>query len=239
MSASIYDPTPAPMAPARAPIISLSHVSRVYDMGHIAVPALDDVSLDVHEGEFLAIVGPSGSGKSTMMNILGCLDRPTAGTYSLAGTAVQSLDDDALAKVRSRTIGFVFQSYNLLPRTTALENVATPLLYQGVRGAERRRRAAAALERLGLADRMTHEPTELSGGQQQRVAVARAIVTEPALILADEPTGNLDSRAGADVMALFRELNAAGRTIVLITHDAEVAAAAGRQIHLHDGRVAA
>jgi putative ABC transport system ATP-binding protein len=174
-----------------------------------------------------------------MMNILGCLDRPTAGTYSLAGTAVQSLDDNALARVRSRTIGFVFQSYNLLPRTTALDNVATPLLYQGVRGAERRRRATAALERLGLADRLEHEPTELSGGQQQRVAVARAIVTEPALILADEPTGNLDSHAGAEVLALFRELNASGRTIVLITHDAEVAAAAGRQIHLRDGRVAA
>ena len=222
-----------------AAIISLTHVSRVYEMGHVAVPALDDVSIDVEEGEFLAIVGPSGSGKSTMMNILGCLDRPTAGTYSLAGTAVQSLGDDALARVRSRTIGFVFQSYNLLPRTTALDNVATPLLYQGVRGTERRRRAAAALERLGLGDRMDHEPTELSGGQQQRVAVARAIVTEPALILADEPTGNLDSHAGADVLALFRELNAAGRTIVLITHDAGVAGAAGRQIHLRDGRVAA
>jgi putative ABC transport system ATP-binding protein len=222
-----------------APIISLSHVSRIYDMGHIAVPALDDVSLEVQEGEFVAIVGPSGSGKSTMMNILGCLDRPTSGTYALAGTAVQSLDDNALAKVCSRTIGFVFQSYNLLPRTTALDNVATPLLYQGVRGAERRRRAVAALERLGLGDRIGHEPTELSGGQQQRVAVARAIVTEPALILADEPTGNLDSHAGAEVMALFHELNAAGRTIVLITHDQDVAATAGRQVHLRDGRVAA
>jgi putative ABC transport system ATP-binding protein len=222
-----------------APIISLSHVSRIYDMGHIAVPALDDVSLEVREGEFVAIVGPSGSGKSTMMNILGCLDRPTSGTYALAGTAVQSLDDNALAKVRSRTIGFVFQSYNLLPRTTALDNVATPLLYQGVRGADRRRRAVAALERLGLGDRIGHEPTELSGGQQQRVAVARAIVTEPALILADEPTGNLDSHAGAEVMALFHELNAAGRTIVLITHDQDVAATAGRQVHLRDGRVAA
>jgi putative ABC transport system ATP-binding protein len=222
-----------------APIISLIRVSRIYHMGHIAVPALDDVSLDVHEGEFVAIVGPSGSGKSTMMNILGCLDRPTSGTYALAGTAVQSLDDNALARVRSRTIGFVFQSYNLLPRTTALDNVATPLLYQGVKGAERKRRAVAALERLGLGDRIDHEPTELSGGQQQRVAVARAIVTEPALILADEPTGNLDSHAGADVMALLHELNAAGRTIVLITHDTDVAATAGRQVHLRDGRVAA
>ena len=187
----------------------------------------------------MAIVGPSGSGKSTMMNILGCLDRPTEGAYRLAGTAVADLDDDGLARLRSRTIGFVFQSYNLLPRTTALENVATPLLYQGVGRRERQRRARAALERLGLGDRVDHEPTELSGGQQQRVAVARALVTEPALILADEPTGNLDSATGAEVLALFRELNASGRTIVLITHDADVAASAGRQVHLRDGRVAA
>jgi putative ABC transport system ATP-binding protein len=222
-----------------APLISLERVSRIYAMGNLEVPALDDVSLDIHPGEFVAIVGPSGSGKSTMMNILGCLDRPTHGSYRLAGTPVADLDDDGLAALRSRTIGFVFQSYNLLPRTSALENVATPLLYQGVGRAERARRAGAALERLGLGDRMLHEPTELSGGQQQRVAVARALVTEPALILADEPTGNLDSRSGADVLALLHELHAAGRTIVLITHDADVAAAAERQIHLRDGRVAA
>lgn len=221
------------------PIISLERVSRVYDMGRVAVPALDDVSLGVQPGEFVAIVGPSGSGKSTMMNILGCLDRPTHGSYRLAGTPVADLDDDGLAALRSRTIGFVFQSYNLLPRTTALDNVATPLLYQGIGRAERARRAQAALERLGLGDRMHHEPTELSGGQQQRVAVARALVTEPALILADEPTGNLDSHAGADVIALLRELHGAGRTIVLITHDSEVAASADRQIHLLDGRIAA
>ena len=221
------------------PIIAFDRVSRTYQMGHVEVPALDDVSLSVEAGEFVAIVGPSGSGKSTMMNILGCLDRPTAGSYALAGTAVQSLGDDALARVRSRTIGFIFQSYNLLPRTSALDNVATPLLYQGVGGAERKRRATVALERLGLGDRLEHEPTELSGGQQQRVAVARAIVTEPALILADEPTGNLDSHSGAEVLAVLRELHASGRTIVLITHDAEVAAAAGRQIHLRDGRIAA
>jgi putative ABC transport system ATP-binding protein len=220
-------------------IISLERVSRIYAMGHVDVPALDDVSLDVATGEFLAIVGPSGSGKSTMMHIIGCLDRPTAGTYRLAGTAVGDLGDDELARVRSRTIGFVFQSYNLLPRTTALDNVATPLLYQGVGRAERQRRAGAALERLGLGDRLHHEPTELSGGQQQRVAVARALVTEPALILADEPTGNLDSRSGAEVMELLRELNDAGRTVVLITHDADVAAAADRQVHLLDGRIAA
>jgi putative ABC transport system ATP-binding protein len=221
------------------PIIRLRRVSRTYQMGPLQVPALDDVSLDVQPGEFVAIVGPSGSGKSTMMHILGCLDRPTAGAYELAGTPVAELDDDGLAKLRSRTIGFVFQSYNLLPRTTALDNVATPLLYQGIGRRERAERARAALARLGLADRVTHEPTELSGGQQQRVAVARALVTEPALILADEPTGNLDSRSGADVMGVFRELHASGRTIVLITHDAEVAASASRRIHLLDGRIAA
>jgi putative ABC transport system ATP-binding protein len=221
------------------PIISLDRVSRIYDMGHVEVPALDDVSLEVHPGEFVAIIGPSGSGKTTMMNIIGCLDRPTSGSYRLAGTPVAELDDDGLARLRSRTIGFVFQSYNLLPRTTALDNVATPLLYQGVSRSDRAARARAALERLGLGDRVHHEPTELSGGQQQRVAVARAIVTEPALILADEPTGNLDSHSGAEVMALLHELNAAGRTIVLITHDADVAAAATRQVHLRDGRVVA
>jgi len=220
-------------------IISLDHVSRVYDMGHMEVPALDDVSLEVHPGEFVAIVGPSGSGKTTMMNILGCLDRPTSGAYRLAGTPVAELDDDGLARLRSRTIGFVFQSYNLLPRTTALDNVATPLLYQGVSRSERAARAKVALERLGLGDRIHHEPTELSGGQQQRVAVARALVTEPALILADEPTGNLDSHSGAEVLALLHELNDLGRTIVLITHDSDVAAAATRQIHLLDGRIMA
>ena len=221
------------------PIISLERVSRVYDMGRVAVPALDDVSMGVQPGEFVAIVGPSGSGKSTMMNILGCLDRPTHGAYRLAGTAVAELDDDGLARLRSRSIGFIFQSYNLLPRTTALDNVAAPLLYQGVGRTERVRRARAALERLGLGDREGHEPTELSGGQQQRVAVARALVTEPALILADEPTGNLDSHAGAEVISLLRELHRAGRTIVLITHDADVAASADRQVHLLDGRIAA
>jgi putative ABC transport system ATP-binding protein len=221
------------------PLISLDRVSRVYRMGPVDVPALADVSLQIHSGEFVAIVGPSGSGKSTMMNILGCLDRPTHGAYALAGAPVADLDDDALARLRSRTIGFVFQSYNLLPRTSALENVATPLLYQGVRRAERLRRARATLERLGLDDRVDHEPTELSGGQQQRVAIARALVTEPALILADEPTGNLDSRAGAEVTALLRELHGAGRTVVLITHDIDVAATADRQIRLLDGRLAA
>jgi putative ABC transport system ATP-binding protein len=218
-------------------IVSLDRVSRTYAMDRVEVHALRDVSLNVSQGEFVAIVGPSGSGKSTMMHIVGCLDRPTAGTYRLAGTPIAELSDDGLAKLRSRTIGFVFHSYNQLPRTSALDNVATPLLYQGVGRRERTARATAALERLGLGDRLDHEPTELSGGQQQRVAVARAIVTNPALILADEPTGNLDTAAGQEVLGLLRELHGAGRTIVLITHDAEVAASATRQIHIRDGRL--
>src|SRR6187397_440831 len=219
-------------------IISLDHVSRTYTMGRLEVPALADVTLEVLPGEFVAIVGPSGSGKTTMMNILGCLDRPTSGGYSLAGTPVADLDDDSLARVRSRSIGFVFQSYNLLPRTSALDNVATPLLYQGVSRRDRAFRAKATLERLGMGDRLDHEPTELSGGQQQRVAVARALVTDPAILLADEPTGNLDTHAGREVLDLLLELNRAGRTIVLITHDTDVASAAARQIHLRDGRIA-
>jgi putative ABC transport system ATP-binding protein len=219
------------------PLIQLQGVSRIYDLGRVQVAALQEVDLTVEPGEFLAIVGPSGSGKSTLMNIVGCLDRPTAGTYTLAGTPVAELNDDGLARLRSRTIGFVFQSYNLLPRTSALENVATPLLYQGVSRKVRLARARAALERLGLGDRVDHVPTELSGGQQQRVAIARALVTEPALLLADEPTGNLDSASGADVMTILRELNAAGRTIVMITHDSDVASSAGRQVHVRDGRL--
>ena len=219
------------------PIIKLEEVSRVYDTGKVQVPALIDVNLDVANGEFLAIIGPSGSGKSTMMNILGCLDRPTSGLYVLDGQPVDELNDDGLAFVRSRSIGFVFQSYNLLPRTSALENVATPLMYQGVGRKERMQRAQVALERLGLGDRLNHEPSELSGGQQQRVGIARALVTEPALILADEPTGNLDSHSGAEVLDLFRDLHALGRTIVLITHDIDVAAAADRAVHLRDGQL--
>ena len=219
------------------PIITLDEVSRVYDLGKVQVPALRDVCLDVAKGEFLAIVGPSGSGKSTMMNILGCLDRPTSGRYILDGQAVDELDDDGLAFIRSRSIGFVFQSYNLLPRTSALENVATPLMYQGVGRKERLQRAQVALERLGLGDRLNHIPSELSGGQQQRVGIARALVTEPALILADEPTGNLDSHSGAEVLQLFKDLHALGRTIVLITHDTDVAVAADRAVHLRDGQL--
>jgi putative ABC transport system ATP-binding protein len=222
-----------------APIVSLANVYRTYQMGNLEVHALQDLSLVVNEGEFVAIAGPSGSGKSTLMNIVGCLDRPTAGSYLLAGSDVATLDDDHLAALRSRSIGFIFQNYNLLPRTTALENVATPLAYQGVSRRDRLARATAALERLGLGDRLDHEPSELSGGQQQRVAVARAIVTDPALILADEPTGNLDSHTGDEVLGVLRDLHATGRTILLITHDADVAAAADRQVHIRDGRVAA
>jgi putative ABC transport system ATP-binding protein len=220
-------------------IIALEGVSRTYTSGRLAVPALVSVDLVIDRGEFVAIIGPSGSGKSTMMNILGCLDRPTSGRYILDGTPVDTLDDDGLARLRSRAIGFVFQSYNLLPRTTALENVSAPLMYQGVGRRERHARAQAALERLGLGDRLDHEPTELSGGQQQRVGIARALVTEPALLLADEPTGNLDSHSGAEVIELFHALHASGRTIILITHDPEVAAVADRQIHIRDGRIAA
>jgi putative ABC transport system ATP-binding protein len=220
-------------------IIDLADVTRTYDLGRVQVHALAGASLQVEEGEFVAILGPSGSGKSTLMNILGCLDRPTSGRYVLDGTSVAERDDDGLAAVRSRMIGFVFQSYNLLPRTSALENVATPLLYQGVGRRERLARARAALERLGLGERADHEPQELSGGQQQRVAIARALVTEPRLLLADEPTGNLDTASGAEVMDVLHELHASGRTIVLITHDADVAATANRQIRVRDGRIAA
>jgi putative ABC transport system ATP-binding protein len=228
---------PATELPAGAPLLAMAGIGRTYDTGRVQVVALAGVDLWVERGEFLAIIGPSGSGKTTLMNILGCLDRPSDGRYWFAGTEVVDLDDDELAELRSRRIGFVFQSYNLLPRTTALENVATPLLYQGVSRADRVRRATEALQRLGLGDRLDHEPSQLSGGQQQRVAIARALVTDPALILADEPTGNLDSHSGEEVLTLLQQLHAAGRTIVLITHDPDVAAAADRQIHVLDGRV--
>ena len=219
------------------PVVELERISRVYQLGNVQVWALREIRLTIHRGEFVSIMGASGSGKSTLMNVVGCLDRPSGGVYKLAGVPVSSLRDDTLATVRNRTIGFVFQSYNLLPRTTAIENVATPLMYQGVGRRERTRRAAAALERLGLGDRLRHEPTELSGGQQQRVALARAIVTDPALLLADEPTGNLDSHTGAEVLALLHELHRSGRTIILITHESAVAASATRQIRITDGLI--
>ncbi len=222
-------------APAMPPLIELQGVTKDYRLGRVVVHALRGVDLTIGQGEFVAIVGPSGSGKSTMMHLIGCLDRPTAGRYRLGGVDVATLDDDGLARLRSLAIGFVFQSYNLLPRTSALENVAAPLLYQGVARRERLRRAQELLERLGLGERLQHDQTELSGGQQQRVAIARALVTEPALILADEPTGDLDSAAGAEVLDLLTGLHAAGRTVVLITHDLDVAAVAPRVVHVRDG----
>jgi putative ABC transport system ATP-binding protein len=230
---------PTPVSSNDGPVIELEGVSRVYETGRVSVPALTEVDLRIERGEFLAIVGPSGSGKSTMMNILGCLDRPTSGRYRLDGIPIDELDDDGLAALRSRSIGFVFQSYNLLPRTSALDNVAAPLAYQGLARRERVARATAMLARLGLGDRLDHQPAELSGGQQQRVGIARALVTDPAILLADEPTGNLDSRAGAEVIDLFIELHEAGRTIVLITHDPDIAAVATRQAHISDGRLTA
>jgi putative ABC transport system ATP-binding protein len=231
-------PGMAPTPPLGEVLIDIRDLWRVYHLGTVEVQALRGVSLQVRQGEFVAIIGPSGSGKSTLMNIIGCLDRPSAGGYVLAGTSVDGLGDDELARLRSREIGFVFQSYNLLSRTSAIDNVATPLLYQGVARRERMQRAKAALEALGLGDRLDHLPSELSGGQQQRVAIARALVTDPAIILADEPTGNLDSASGEEVMARFHALHRQGRTIVLITHDAEVAAMAPRQVHVRDGRLA-
>ncbi|HWP63179.1 MAG TPA: ABC transporter ATP-binding protein [Candidatus Binatia bacterium] len=222
-----------------APLIDLERVGRTYSTGRVEVVALADIDLQVAEGEFIAVVGPSGSGKSTLMHIIGCLDRPTRGRYRLRGVDVTTLDGDALARLRGRSIGFVFQAYNLLPRTSALENVAMPLLYQGVGRRQRLERARATLDRLGLAGRYHHTPAELSGGEQQRVAIARALVTDPDVILADEPTGNLATEQGAEVLAIFRALHEAGRTIVMITHDPDVARAAERQVHLRDGRLVA
>jgi putative ABC transport system ATP-binding protein len=225
--------------PAAAPanVIELEDVRKVYRSGRLEVEALTGVSLRIERGEFVAIVGPSGSGKSTLMNILGCLDVPTSGTYRLAGTDVQELDEDRLSIVRNRRIGFVFQQFNLLPNLSALRNVELPLLYSPVDRAERREKARSALEHVGLGSRCEHRPGELSGGQQQRVAVARALVTEPAMILADEPTGNLDSASSADVLALLDDLHRSGRTIVLITHEHEVALHAQRTIAIRDGLV--
>ena len=216
-------------------IIRIRELTREYRMGAERILALRGVTLEIHRNEYVAIMGPSGSGKSTMMNVLGCLDTPTDGEYWLNGEEVSRLSDDALARVRNREIGFVFQTFNLLPRATALHNVELPLVYAGVRARERRDRAAAALERVGLADRMHHRPNELSGGQRQRVAIARALSNEPLLVLADEPTGNLDSAATLDVLRLFESLHESGQTLVVVTHDARIAATADRLISMRDG----
>ncbi|MGZ3419930.1 MAG: ABC transporter ATP-binding protein [Polyangiales bacterium] len=224
------------MAPPSA-VIEAEDLCKVYRLGGDTLYALDHVSISVDRGDFVAIMGASGSGKSTLMNILGCLDRPTSGRYRLAGHEVSQLDRAELAVVRNRMLGFVFQSYNLLPRTSALENVELPLVYAGVGRAERERRAEHALEQVGLAHRMHNRPAQLSGGQQQRVAIARAIVNEPEIVLADEPTGNLDSKTSESVMALFQDLWHTGQTIVFVTHEPDVAAHAARLITLRDGRI--
>jgi len=219
------------------PVIALRRVVKTYEMGPVEVHALRGVSLTVERGDFVAIMGASGSGKSTLMNIIGCLDVPTRGQFFLDGVDVRTLDESLLSRIRNRKIGFIFQSYNLIPRTTALANVELPLLYAGVSARERRARAEAALTLVGIADRARHFPSEMSGGQQQRVAVARAIVMDPALVLADEPTGNLDTATSGELMGAFSRLNAGGRTIVVITHEEDIASFAKRVVRLRDGQV--
>jgi putative ABC transport system ATP-binding protein len=221
----------------RAQLLSLEGITKTYRMGDVEVQALRGVTLHIDEGDFVAVMGSSGSGKSTLMNVIGCLDRPTSGRYTLDGHDVAQLDRDALAEIRNRTIGFVFQSFNLLSRTSALENVELPLLYAGVGSRERRERARDALVRVGLGERLDHHPNQMSGGQQQRVAVARAIVSRPKIIVADEPTGNLDSHTSIEIMALFQELGASGITVLVVTHEPDIAEFASRVITMKDGVV--
>ena len=218
-------------------MIRMKGIRKEYHMGDSVLAALDGVDIHIKPHEFVSIIGPSGSGKSTLMNIIGCLDTADEGTYYLDGQEIDDYTEDELADIRGRKIGFIFQQFNLLPKLTAQENVELPLIYQGMSAGKRHARSEEVLERVGLLDRMDHKPTELSGGQQQRVAIARALAGQPSLLLADEPTGNLDSRTGADVMRLFHELHEAGNTIVLITHDAKIATQTPRAIHIHDGRV--
>ena len=220
-----------------AALIELADVYKIYDMGAEKVHALNGIELLIDRGEYVAIMGASGSGKSTLMNLLGCLDTPTSGSYRLNGVAVEDLDDSQLAAIRNKEIGFVFQTFNLLPRTDALHNVELPLIYAGMPRRERRERASQALERVGLADRMHHNPNELSGGQRQRVAIARALVNDPSLLLADEPTGNLDSATSVEIMELFDQLHAGGNTVVLVTHEPDIALHAWRRVNLRDGIV--
>ena len=216
-------------------LIELQNIQKIYDVGTTQVAALGGISVNIEHNEYLAIMGPSGSGKSTLMNIIGCLDTPSRGSYNFAGEEVGSMNDDQLAEIRNREIGFVFQTFNLLPRATALHNVELPLIYNGTSSAERKRKAQGALERVGLKDRMTHRPNELSGGQRQRVAIARALVNTPKIILADEPTGNLDSRTGREIMEIFEELHRQGNTIILVTHEEDIAEHSSRIIRLRDG----
>jgi putative ABC transport system ATP-binding protein len=218
-------------------LIEIEQVTKRYDMGEESIFALDRVDLSIGENEYVAVMGPSGSGKSTLMNIVGCLDRPTSGTYRLRGRPVSEYSDDELARVRNREIGFVFQTFNLMPRSTAYQNVELPMVYAGVGAAERRERTEAALDDVGLLDRARHRPSELSGGQRQRVAVARALVNRPAILLADEPTGNLDTKTGDEIMELFDALHARGQTIILVTHEEDIGRRARRVIRLRDGRV--
>ncbi|ADQ05514.1 ABC transporter related protein [Caldicellulosiruptor owensensis OL] len=218
-------------------MIELIDIYKIYKIGDTDVYALNGVNLKIEKNEFVAILGPSGSGKSTLMNIIGCLDTPTSGTYILDGNEVSKLSDNQLAEIRNRKIGFVFQQFNLIAQLTALENVELPLIYQGISASKRHRLAKEALERVGLSDRLNHRPRQLSGGQQQRVAIARALVTNPPIILADEPTGNLDSKSGAEIMQIFKELHAQGNTIVLITHDNNIAAQAKRIVRISDGQI--
>src|SRR5690554_3103777 len=219
-------------------LIETRDLWKTYVMGSEEIHALRGVSIEIERGEYVAIMGPSGSGKSTLMNLIGCLDTPSKGTYLLNGKQVSTMNDDELARIRNEEIGFVFQTFNLLPRATALHNVELPLVYAGVNAKERRERAAAMLERVGLADRMAHRPSELSGGQRQRVAIARALINNPSLLLADEPTGNLDSQTGIDIMNLFAELHAHGQTIMLVTHEHDIAEHAQRTVTLRDGVIA-